>query len=602
MKRPLERSTVRFGVFEAHFETGELFRQGRRVPLQEKPFQVLAALLERPRELVSREELQRRLWPADTVVEFDTNLNAAVRKLRAALHDSAEAPCFVETIPRRGYRFIAPVTSQVGPAERTAQSWWAAISILILAGLGGLAIWGFSNRSRSVTTARPDRLAIAVLPFENLSGESLQTYYADGMTETLITNLAKVKSLAVISRTSVNQYRDSPLPLPEIARQLGADFLVEGAVTVTGETMRVSAQLIEAAGDCHVWAETYDRGLGDLLTLQSEIARAIAQEVSSELSPDDERRLRSSRSRDPVALDHYLRGLHHLNLGIDLASDGEKRAAVELFDAAIAIEPEWADPHAGKARALHFMDRFEPAKASAARALELDPSHAQAHESMGYILMHEWDWQGAAREYKRAVELDPDSSRWGQALYELAAGRYETAIELYQQTRELYPRTPWLQTQLVFAYACAGRMKEAVAEAKSVAALYPDKEGIGAFALAAAYALSGEWELAIEPLEILNRDIFIPLRRAALAQAYLNTGREDEARAILAQLEESGADYYPQLAVAVGNKSLAIEQLRSAIARHDPELLGIRCTVGYERLAKEPEIQELLAQVGFPQS
>lgn len=602
MKRSRKRSTIRFGVFEAHLETGELFRHGRRVPLQEKPFQVLAALLERPRELVSREELQRRLWPADTVVEFDTNLNAAVRKLRGALRDSAETPCFVETVPRRGYRFIAPVVHPTTPTERAARWLWAPISILMLVGLGSLAVWGFSDRSRSITTARPNRLAIAVLPFANLSGEPAKAYYADGMTETLIADLAKIRSFAVISRTSVYQYRESALPLPEIARQLGADVVVEGAVTVAGETMRVNAQLIEAAGDRHLWAETYDRGLGDLLTLQSEIARAIAHEVRAELSPDEERRLRSSRSRDPTALDHYLRGLHHLTLGIDLASDGEKLAAIDQFDAAIAIEPDWADPHAGKARALHFMNRFEPAKESAARALGLDPSHALAHESMGYILMHEWDWEGAEREYRRAVELDPNSSRWGLAIYTLAAGHYETAIELFQQTRAIYPRTPWLQTQLVRAYACAGREEEAVQEAKSVAALYPDRDLIGHFALATAYGVSGKWELAIGPLEALTRNIYEPIWMAALAQVYLNTGRQDEARAILAQLEESGANYYPQLAVAAGNKSLAIEQLRAAIARHDPELLGIRCTVGYERLAKEPEIQELLAQIGFPES
>src|SRR5438445_5802934 len=266
------RASVRFGAFELDQDAGELRKQGTRMKLQEQPLQMLQVLLQRPGEVVTREELQQKIWPSDTFVDFDHGINNAIKRLREALGDTAETPRYVETLPRRGYRFI-------GKIECNA----------------------------------PRMRSLAVLPLENLSRDPQQEYFAEGLTEALITTLAKIGELRVVSRTSAMLYKGVRKPLREIARELEVDAIVEGTVLRAGRRVRITAQLIDAPKEMHLWAESYERDLRDVLALQAEVAQAIAREIRVKLTPVDQARFAEVRAVDPDAYEAYLRGRYHWN-------------------------------------------------------------------------------------------------------------------------------------------------------------------------------------------------------------------------------------------------------------------------------------------------
>ncbi|MEJ2008307.1 MAG: winged helix-turn-helix domain-containing protein [Acidobacteriota bacterium] len=307
---------LRFGVFELDLRAGELRKQGLKVRLQERPLQILALLLENPGEVVTREELRRQLWPADTFVDFDHSVNTAIKKLREALGDSAENPRFVETLPRHGYRFIATIDSgaavhepQKGVslakpprARRVAAlvaGGVAAILVLLVAfDVAGLRGRLLSSVGASHDVPLPKIESIAVLPLENLSGDPAQEYFADGMTEELITDLGKISALRVISRTSVMRYKGTRKPLPEIARELHVDGIVEGTVLRSGNRVRITANLMYARTDRHLWAQAYERNLGDVLSLQDEVARNVASQIRIKVTSQEQARLASARPGD----------------------------------------------------------------------------------------------------------------------------------------------------------------------------------------------------------------------------------------------------------------------------------------------------------------
>ena len=347
---PFER--FRFGVFEVDLRSGELRKQGIKIKLHDQPFQILAMLVEHPGEVVTREQLQQKLWPADTFVDFDRGLNSAVKKLRDALGDSAEIPRYVETLPRRGYRFIGSlgdasssrgehalgvpgrvvaeqsaaasegVVTEVPAVSGVSRRWTLWTAAGVLAGLLVLLV-GFdvgSWREKLLARATPVHIrSIAVLPLENLSGDPAQEYFTDGMTDALVTELAQISSLRVISRTSVMRYKGTRKPLPDIAKELNVDGIVEGSVVQSAERVRVNAQLIEAATDRHLWASMYERSPGDVVILQSEVARAIANAIQVQLTPQEEARLTRVQSVDPQAYESYLRGRYFWNKRTDVA-------------------------------------------------------------------------------------------------------------------------------------------------------------------------------------------------------------------------------------------------------------------------------------------
>src|SRR5712692_151484 len=336
----------RFGAFEVDLAAGELRKHGIKIKLQEQPFQILAMLLEHAGEVVTREDLRERLWPADTFVDFDNGLNAATSKLRQALGDTAENPRFVETLARRGYRFLAPVERPTPaplpavispeaaaasarpapvPPHRSRRWMGAAVLALLLSVLAALLFELNPGGLRDRVFGKKSIRSLAVLPLENLSRDADQEYFADGMTDALITNLAKIRSLRVISRSSVMHYKRAPQPMPKIGHDLQVDALVEGTTLLSGDRVRITAQLIEAATDKHLWAESYEGDLRDVLRLQDDVARAIASEIRVKLTPQEQARLSGSRRVDPEAYQAYLRGRYYsdkrtpegLNRGID---------------------------------------------------------------------------------------------------------------------------------------------------------------------------------------------------------------------------------------------------------------------------------------------
>ncbi len=427
---------VRFATFQVDLRSGELRKQGVKIKVQEQPFRVLTVLLQRPGEVVTREELRNQNWPPDTFVDFENSLNTAINKLRDALGDSADNPRFIETLPRRGYRFIAPVISdqqekspvpaeeskvgdeQLGKNPRTRR--WlvlAAVAVLALLTLAYVTI-----RRRAKDAAHSKINSLAVLPLKNLSGDPRQEYLADGMTEELIGRLAGIHDLRVVSRTSVMRFKDAQLSLPEIARTLNVDAVVEGSVIREGSRIRVHAQLIRGATDEHFWSEAYDRDLRDVLGLQSEVAESIALKVKATVTGEERTRLTAARPVSPEVYESYLKGLY-----VYRSNKTSSRAGVEesigYFQKAIARDPTYAPAYVGSAYAYKFLGSVtiggspaERLKAMTAvrKALELDPNLAGAHVVLADLQTAQWHWTEAEAEYRRGLELNPsDASAYG---------------------------------------------------------------------------------------------------------------------------------------------------------------------------------------------
>lgn len=422
---------IRFGAFEADLRAHELRKGGLKLKLQEQPFQVLTILLERPGELVTREEIRARLWPGDTLVDFDHGLNAAVRRLREALNDNAETPRFVETLPRRGYRFIAPVAAGnhpgglalAGTAERdghpaAARPRWrrflvmAAVLAAIAAVLLTFKLGVFRDRVSGTT---PPRIhSIAVLPLQNLSTDPKQEYFADGMTDELITDLSKISSLRVIARTSSMAYRGSKKPLRQIARELSVDAIVEGTVEEVGGRVRINARLVDASTGRNLWAQSYERDSKDVLSLQSEVAEAIAENIQAKVTPQEKQRLHAARTVNPAAHDAYLRGRYL----IDQRSAAEARRSTQYFRQAIRLDPDYAAAYAGLSMSLISQtffgiarprDDMPKARAAARHALRLDPDSGEAYTALGTIeFCYDWNWSKAQNDLQRGIQLDPN--------------------------------------------------------------------------------------------------------------------------------------------------------------------------------------------------
>jgi TolB-like protein/DNA-binding winged helix-turn-helix (wHTH) protein/Flp pilus assembly protein TadD len=521
---------VRFGAFEADLSSGELRKHGLRVKLQDQPFQILAMLLDRPGQVLTREELHQNLWPTDTFVDFDHGLNNAINRLRDALNDSAEAPRFIETLPRRGYRFISQVESEaipdslaaggksLGPsgsdqpesvtAIRALLPWWRSRwAALGAAGLVLSLLFGFAVnlwKDRFSSSAHAMRIeAIAVLPLENLTGDSSQEYFADGMTDALITNLAQVSSLRVISRASTMQYKGGRSPLADIARKLNVDAFIEGSVVRSGNRVRITAQLIDAGSDRHLWAHSYESDLRDVLTLQDSVARDITQQIRVKLTPQEQSRLARNQSVNAEAYDYYLRGRFHF---YDKNRE-DLEAAIGLFEKSVKLDPNFALSHAYLARAyngkaflyqrenkrlqemalaqleqalalgpdlaeVHFArasilwtpnNHFPHAEVvrELHRALELNPNFDEAHHQLGAVYNHIGLLDKAADELQKALAINPTytGARFRLGINLLNQGKYEQALLFFNDTQRFMPPMWTFQTSLALFHL--GRKKEA---------------------------------------------------------------------------------------------------------------------------------------------
>ena len=604
---PLTARVFRFGAFAVDARTGELTNAGRRTPLRDQPLQLLLALLERPGELVTREELTRRLWPADTFVDFDRGLNKAINHLREALSDSADHPQFIETLPRKGYRFIAPVTPDAAdlgpvvdgapPARSRSRVWLAmaaclaAIAVAIAVDLGGVRRW------IGVRPAAVPRIAsLAVIPLQNLSGDPEQEYFADGMTDALITDLAKMGSLRITSRTSVMKYKETKLTIKDIGRELDVDAVVEGTVTRAGSRVRITAQLIQVSTDMHLWAEAYERDLSEVLELQRAVATDIARRIDAVVRPLDRPRI-----VQPEAYGLYLKGRYAF---YQYTSQGWQRA-IEHFTRAIERDPAFASAYSGLADTYVVAGAYDaiPAdealtrgKAAAAKALELDEGLASAH----YVLAtahtwYDWDWQGAEREFRRALELDPNDAlgrNWHGGYLSLRR-RHQEAIAEHERARDLDPLSLIVNANLARALYWARRYDAAITQARRTLELDP-RFGIALFWLDGALRHQGLLKEAVA----LRQQVATPERALLIARTFERDG-------FPALLRECGAAYRNSGSLVVaarcyaqsGDTGQALALLEACSLRRCSSLVNAMVEPDFDVLRSELRFQQLLRKV-----
>jgi TolB-like protein/DNA-binding winged helix-turn-helix (wHTH) protein/Tfp pilus assembly protein PilF len=632
-----------FGPFRVDFRAGELVKNGRKVRLQEQPLQVLALLIERAGEVVAREQLRQKLWPNDTFVDFNHGLNNAINRLREALNDSAEEPRFIETLPRRGYRFVAKVqgdenrgthidplkdpletgkiinaeeptasekASPIQPIRRVRKVWFAAAGVGIAAAL----IFGlyFGREGRLHANAAMRIRSVAVLPLENLSSDSSQEYFADGMTDELITDLASIASLRVISRTSTAHYKGTRKTLPEIARELNVDAVVEGSVTRTANKVRIRAQLIRATPEEHLWAESYERDLVDVLALQRDVATAIADKIKVTLTPAEKARLAKPRPINPDAYNAYLLGVYHANK----RNSAEMNKGIEYFHEAVRIDPNYAQAFAGLAFAYIERDVWGRAalgesanqvRANTLRALELDGNLAEAHALLGRIhFQYDWDWPGTETEYKRAIELNPNltSSYWQYAYFLQTMGRQQEAIATVHRAVELDPLSAAIICDEGRILYRARQYEASVARYQRALELDPGYlPAIGR--IADAYEQLGKYDEALNYIEKWQQaagDRHTAL--GPLARIYARMGKRREAVDILRILEKDGLpgeDYWlAGIYSALGDRDRGIVALERGIQTRSMLPIVIM-DPNLDPLRSDPRFQQVWRRVGLGQ-
>jgi TolB-like protein/Flp pilus assembly protein TadD len=569
---------------------------------------------------VTREELREKLWPEQTFVDFEHGLNAAIQRLREALGDSADNPRFVETLPRRGYRFIAPVDTQE-QADAEPRGWqrpvWvaalAAVALVVL--LLGLNLGGMRDRLLG-KPAPAEITSLAVLPLENLSGDPEQEYFADGMTEALTTELGKISALRVISRQSVMRYKGTDKPLPEIARELNVDAVVEGSALQEGDRVRISAQLIQAAPERHLWAQSYERDLRQVISLQSDVARAIADEIEITLTPQEQVRLASARAVDPDAHDAYLRGRFHWN---EFTEEG-LRKSISYFEQAISIDPNYAPVYARLAfshimlAAFNFApdsEHYPIARKAALKALEIDDTVAEAHTALGHVKYRfEWDWTGAEREFRRAIELDPNSvlAHVRYAYYLDFMGRTEEALAEMKRARALDPVSLTTSGPVGWFLYNAHQYDQAIAAFQRSLELDPDFP-VAHMGIGLAYIQKRMHEEAIAELQeaVALGTVGGPSTyTAVLAYAYAVSGRKTEARKILNELKQQMKQRHvspfniAEIHLGLGEKDRAFEWLEKAYEERDEDLFWFRDPI-LDPLRDDPRFHSLLRRMNFPE-
>jgi TolB-like protein/DNA-binding winged helix-turn-helix (wHTH) protein/Tfp pilus assembly protein PilF len=642
-------SGARFGTFEVSFDSGEMRRAGLKIRVQQQPLKLLRILLEHPGEVVTREHLRSRLWTNESFGDFDQAVNIAIGKLRSALGDSADSPRYIETLPKHGYRFIAEVSliqsdsQAAGLAVRTVESttqtsasidlnpetpislqvptltdapkgrWWTARPLTFAAMLG----LGLSILALSVALYWPHRpsgiRSLAVLPLVNFSGDASQDYFADGMTDELITDLAQIRALRVVSRTSVMMYKGTRKPLPEIARELNVDAVVEGSVLRSGDQVRITAQLIQVSADKHLWAESYQGNLRDTLALQNQVASAIAQEIRIEVTPREQAALKSAKTIDPEAYEAYLKGRYFWN---KRTGEGLKKA-VDYFNQAIARGPNYAAAYSGLADTYALLSDWQygeltpkeamPRALSAARkALELDDSLGEAHASLAFCLEgFDWDFRAADREFQRAIELNPGyaTAHLWYAWHLSLIGQNREAIAEMKKAEYLDPVSPVVGANLAELLLIAHLPDESMQQSRKTIEINPGF----AFAhnqLAQAYIQKQMFGGAIEELrEAIRLAGDNPIFVANLARAYLGLNRKAEAAGLLNNLKNRSAPTSPFFAeiamiyTALGDKDKAMEWLEKGYEeRFNPGVLERPC---FDALRSDPRFQDLAHRVGL---
>jgi TolB-like protein/DNA-binding winged helix-turn-helix (wHTH) protein/Flp pilus assembly protein TadD len=632
MFRPAQSACVlSFDNFELDLRAGELRKGGVKLRLQGQPIQVLAALLNRSGELVTRDELRAQVWSGDTFVDFDHSLHNAIARIREVLGDSAGTPRYIETLPRRGYRFIGkverlvpeqlPISEQAKEnVEASPHAWGSharaavAITFFTLVALG-FALWLVPTLSHTNNAGLPLR-SIAVLPLDNLSGDPTQDYFVDGMTEELITDLAKVSALRVTSRTSAMRYKGTKKSLPEIARELNVDGVVEGSVMRSGDRVRVTAQLLNGPKDQHLWAETYERSLGDVLSMQSEVAQTIAQRVQAQMTPQQQARLRAARSVNPEALEAYLRGRYYLTT--EFTKGEELQKGRRYFEDAIAKDPSFAAAYSGLADSYAYLaffrqlppdTAFRLAKEAVRKALELDDSIGEAHDTLAMLhWRYEWDDAAAEREFDRAIALAPSYScaHEDRSEYLSMHGRRAEALAELAKSIELDPSPSSELTEAGTYYQLRDYLQLADAARRGVASnpgewLEHYYLGIGYEGTGKRLEAISEYQRAIE-ISGGDQDAM-----AALAHAYAVMGKKSEALKILDELQKRSDHLYvsPYLIATIyaglGEKNRAFEFLEKAYAEKSLDMSWhLKADPRIDNLRADPRFLILSRRLGMP--
>ena len=616
------RAHILFGEYELDCETGELRRSGTLVKLQPQPAKLLNILVNRPGEVVTRQELAEQVWGSETYVDFEHGLNFAVRQIRSVLEDDAEHPRFLETVPKRGYRFIAPVSNQphrtddkrspVQPLPPRKSFLRYLLAVLAVTGLATTLI--VMNNKRVALYKRAAGMAgsrkiesLAVLPLHNLSADAEQEYFSDGMTDELITDLAKFRNLRVISHTSVERYKETKRPLPEIARELGVDAIVEGTVMRSGDRVRITAQLIEAGSDRHLWAESYERDLRDVLALQGEVAERIATAVGINLTAGDQTLMASTRVVDSAAHEAYLKGNFYWNRS---NCEGSKRA-LEYFQQGVAKDSNFAPAYLGLAQSYFTLgdwgcwphhEAFAKSKAQALRAIELDHNLGAAHTWLGMLaFFYEWDWQNAEKEFRQAIELDPNYSfaHLSYAVFLVTMGKPEQGFVEMRRAHELDPTSELTNMVSVHVLYLARQYDQAIEQAKVAIELNPGSWGAYIW-LGESYERKGMYEqasaayLKSKALEGLG-----PEELAAFRSAYLKSGIRGHWQQELATVKPNQCSI-TVIYAHLGDKDRTLEYLNRDFQNHCTDLRMLNVDAIYDILRKDSRFQDVLHRMKFP--
>jgi TolB-like protein/DNA-binding winged helix-turn-helix (wHTH) protein/Flp pilus assembly protein TadD len=623
---------IRFGAFEFEPETGELRKHGLRIKLRGQPIEVLSMLLQHSGKMVTREELQKRLWPADAYVDFEQSLNAAMKRLRAALRDSADEPRFIETLAGRGYRFIAPVTqpaeevpesaTAVGtnpqpdrePARRPHDSLriGAIAAAAALLALIGIRFLRTSDAVRNV--GAPDSIrSLAVLPLANLSSDPDQDYFVDGMTDALRQQLEGIRSLRVISRTSSMHYRGSGKPLPDIARELNVDAVVDGSVLRSGERVRINVELVHAGMDRHLWSNSYDGDLRDVFVLQTAVAKRIADEIRVTLTPLDRARLARIRLSNSDAYRSYSKGRFFWNK----RNEQDLKKAITFFQQAVDADPGYALAYDGLADSwiplgwYGFMppsETFPYAKTAVMKALSLDDSLAEAHTSLAFLnLYYERDLTGAEREFRRAIDLNPNYANghhWYGEFLSLV-GRHSEAIAESQRARELDPLSSIINAWLSSRYFYAEDYDKAIEEGRNAVDMDPGFAP-ARMVLGQAYEQKGMLKEAVAEFEKASSlDSASSMYAACRAHALALAGRRAEALKVLEVLNQGAGhgficSYDRAIAyVGLGDREKSFELLNAAVQEHSPRTAFLGVDPRFGGLRTDLRFSGLLRSIGL---
>jgi TolB-like protein/DNA-binding winged helix-turn-helix (wHTH) protein/Tfp pilus assembly protein PilF len=625
---------LRFGVFQVNLAARELRKHGVRIRLPGQPFRVLSILLERAGQVVSREEMRDRLWDSTTFVDYERSLNSAIRKLRAVLGDSQESSRYIETVPRLGYRFIAPVeevsaaaeaaltgsrepafsaTAAVVPTLGRRRSLILGISVILITLIAGYFMW---SRARLRAQTSGERLMLAVLPFENLTGDAAQDYLSDGLTEEMIAQLGLLdpEHLGVIARTSVMHYKHTSEQVGQIGRELGVQYVLEGSLRRESDRVRVTAQLVQMKDQTHIWSRQYDRELKSLLALQGEIAQETVDEIQLTLGKGHKLRAADRKLVSPTsyeAYDLYLKGRYFWN---KRTKDGFQQAA-DYFQQSIASDPNYARAYAGLADTYALMSSwsFVPqteaipkARAAALRAMQLDDGLAEAHTSLALIAEnYDYDWQTAEKEYRRAIQLDPQYATAHQWYAECLSfqGRFPEALQESERARQLDPLSLIIATDQAAILYFARQYDRSIEQFRAVLTMEPNFAR--AHMVVYPYIEKGMFPEALAEADRWRHGDGSPVREVE-AYVYGRWGKQAQAERVLAQGKQGSPDQ-PVAAtlvileayVATGKKEEAFTLLQKSYQEHSNLVTSLKVEPALDPLRGDPRFQEILRRVGL---